>query len=69
MLITPPPVLFSQFTSASGEDWLRRRGSAGQGELSIDQLEALIDKMPRYEYGNYLRSVADEWHRLKGENQ
>jgi glucose-1-phosphate thymidylyltransferase len=40
-----------------------------RGFLSIDQLEALIEKMPRYEYGNYLRSVANEWHRLKGENQ
>ncbi len=40
-----------------------------RGFLSIDQFEALIEKMPACESSDYLRSVADEWHRLKGENQ
>lgn len=40
-----------------------------RGFLSIEQFEALIQKMPECEYSDYLRSVADEWHRLKGEKQ
>lgn len=38
-----------------------------RGFLSIEDFEALIGKMPTCEYRDYLRSVADEWHRLKGE--
>lgn len=37
--------------------------------LSIEQFESLISYMPACEYSGYLRSVADEWHRLKGEKQ
>lgn len=40
-----------------------------RGFLSIDQFEALIEKMPTCEYSDYLRSVADEWYRLTGEKQ
>jgi glucose-1-phosphate thymidylyltransferase len=38
-----------------------------RGFLNIGQFEALIAKMPACEYSDYLRSVADEWHRLRGE--
>lgn len=38
-----------------------------RGFLTIEQFEDLIQKMPTCEYSDYLRSVADEWHRLKGE--
>ncbi|WP_312703794.1 glucose-1-phosphate thymidylyltransferase RfbA [Stutzerimonas nitrititolerans] len=38
-----------------------------RGFLSIEQFEALIQKMPACEYSDYLRVVANEWHRLKGE--
>lgn len=38
-----------------------------RGFLGIEQFEDLIQKMPTCEYSDYLRSVADEWHRLKGE--
>lgn len=40
-----------------------------RGFLGIEQFEDLIQKMPTCEYSDYLRSVADEWHRLKGEKQ
>ncbi|ART54944.1 glucose-1-phosphate thymidylyltransferase [Acidovorax carolinensis] len=40
-----------------------------RGFLSVDQFEALIEKMPSCEYSDYLRSVADEWRRLKWEKQ
>jgi glucose-1-phosphate thymidylyltransferase len=40
-----------------------------RGFLTIEQFEDLIQKMPTCEYSDYLRSVADEWHRLKGEKQ
>lgn len=40
-----------------------------RGFLRIDRFEELIKKMPVCEYRDYLRSVADEWHRLKGEDQ
>ena len=38
-----------------------------RGFLGIEQFEDLIQKMPTCEYSDYLRSVADEWRRLKGE--
>lgn len=38
-----------------------------RGFLSIDEFEALIGRMPRCEYSEYLRGVASEWHRLHGE--
>lgn len=38
-----------------------------RGFLSIDQFEALIERMPTCEYSEYLRGVADEWHRLQGD--
>lgn len=38
-----------------------------RGFLGIEQFEDLIQKMPTCEYSEYLCSVADEWHRLKGE--
>jgi glucose-1-phosphate thymidylyltransferase len=38
-----------------------------RGFLDIEHFEALIRSMPTCEYSDYLRSVADEWHRLKGE--
>jgi len=38
-----------------------------RGFLGIEQFEALIKKMPACEYSDYLRSVANEWHRLKSE--
>lgn len=38
-----------------------------RGLLGIEQFEDLIQKMPTCEYRDYLRSVADEWRRLKGE--
>ncbi|WP_341667918.1 glucose-1-phosphate thymidylyltransferase RfbA [Alcaligenes sp. SDU_A2] len=38
-----------------------------RGFLSIQQFEALIAHMPRCEYSDYLRGVADEWHRLQRE--
>ncbi len=40
-----------------------------RGFLGIEQFEDLIQKMPTCEYSYYLRSVADEWYRLKGEKQ
>lgn len=40
-----------------------------RGFLGIEQFEYLIQKMPACEYSDYLRSVADEWYRLKGEKQ
>jgi len=40
-----------------------------RGFLGIEQFEALIGEMPVCEYSDYLRSVADEWHRLKGEQR
>ncbi len=40
-----------------------------RGFLGIEQFEDLIQKMPTCEYSDYLRSVADEWYRLKGEKQ
>lgn len=39
------------------------------GFLGIEQFEALIGEMPVCEYSDYLRSVADEWHKLKGEQR
>lgn len=38
-----------------------------RGFLGIEDFEVLIGKMPTCEYSDYLRSVADEWHRLNGE--
>lgn len=38
-----------------------------RGFLDIEHFEALIRSMPTCEYSDYLRSVADEWYRLKGE--
>ncbi|MFC4296730.1 glucose-1-phosphate thymidylyltransferase RfbA [Castellaniella hirudinis] len=40
-----------------------------RGFLSIEQFEALVAKMPTCEYSDYLRNVADEWHRLMDEQQ
>lgn len=40
-----------------------------KGFLGIAQFEALIEQMPACEYSEYLRSVADEWHRLNDEKQ
>ncbi|KNE28283.1 glucose-1-phosphate thymidylyltransferase RfbA [Achromobacter spanius] len=40
-----------------------------RGFLSLDQFEQLIEKMPKCEYRDYLRSVADERHRLQRERQ
>ena len=40
-----------------------------RGFLGIEQFEALIKKMPACEYSDYLRGVADEGHRIKGEKQ
>jgi glucose-1-phosphate thymidylyltransferase len=40
-----------------------------RGFLCIDQFEALVAHMPTCEYSDYLRGVADEWHRLQGEKQ
>jgi len=40
-----------------------------RGFLGIEDFEVLIGKMPTCEYSDYLRSVADEWHRLNGEKQ
>lgn len=40
-----------------------------RGFLRIEQFEALVAKIPACEYGNYLCNVADEWHRLMGEQQ
>ncbi|ASC64851.1 glucose-1-phosphate thymidylyltransferase [Achromobacter denitrificans] len=37
--------------------------------LSLDQFEQLIEKMPKCEYREYLRGVADERHRLQRERQ
>jgi glucose-1-phosphate thymidylyltransferase len=37
-----------------------------RGFLDIEAFEALIAAMPICEYSQYLRSVADEWHRLQG---
>lgn len=34
--------------------------------LSIGQFEYLIGQMPTCEYSDYLRGVAEEWHRLHG---
>ncbi len=36
-----------------------------RGFLSIVQFEALVESMPRCEYSEYLRGVANEWHRLQ----
>jgi len=36
-----------------------------RGFLGIKQFEALVEEMPTCEYSDYLRSVADEWHRLQ----
>lgn len=38
-----------------------------RGFLSIEGFEELIQYMPKCEYSEYLRSVADEWHRLEEE--
>ncbi|MNY39368.1 Glucose-1-phosphate thymidylyltransferase 1 [compost metagenome] len=40
-----------------------------RGFLSLDQFEQLIEKMPKCEYRDYLRGVADERHRLQRERQ
>ncbi len=40
-----------------------------RGFLSLDQFEQLIEKMPKCEYREYLRGVADERHRLQRERQ
>ncbi|RCV91606.1 glucose-1-phosphate thymidylyltransferase RfbA [Billgrantia montanilacus] len=40
-----------------------------RGFLSINHFETLIDCMPKCEYSEYLRGVADEWHRLQGEKK
>lgn len=37
--------------------------------LSIVQFETLIGRMPVCEYSEYLRGVADEWHRLHGDSR
>ena len=37
-----------------------------RGFLNIERFNALIDTMPACEYSEYLRSVAEEWNRLKG---
>jgi glucose-1-phosphate thymidylyltransferase len=39
-----------------------------RGFLSIVQFESLIELMPTCEYRDYLRSVADEWHRFQGDS-
>lgn len=38
-----------------------------RGFLKIEQFEALVKKMPKCEYSDYLRGVSAEWYRLKGE--
>ncbi|WP_422909289.1 sugar phosphate nucleotidyltransferase [Pseudomonas sp. MAC6] len=38
-----------------------------RGFFSIEHFEVLIRDMPACEYSDYLRSVPDEWYRLKGE--
>lgn len=38
-----------------------------RGFLTIDKFEALVERMPRCEYSEYLHGVAEEWHRLQGE--
>ncbi len=40
-----------------------------RGFLSLGQFEQLIEKMPKCEYREYLRGVADERHRLQRERQ
>tara|TARA_R110000851_G_scaffold73980_2_gene163317 strand:- start:82559 stop:83446 length:888 start_codon:yes stop_codon:yes gene_type:complete len=40
-----------------------------RGFITIDQFHALIKNMPVCEYSDYLRGVADEWHRLQGDGQ
>jgi glucose-1-phosphate thymidylyltransferase len=40
-----------------------------RGFLSIAQFETLIERMPACEYSDYLRGVADEWHRLQEDKQ
>tara|TARA_R100001143_G_scaffold62256_1_gene65101 strand:+ start:949 stop:1836 length:888 start_codon:yes stop_codon:yes gene_type:complete len=40
-----------------------------RGFITIDQFQALIKNMPVCEYSDYLRGVADEWHRLQGDGQ
>lgn len=40
---------------------------SSRGFLEIERFESLIQKILTCEYSDYLRSLAGEWHRLKGE--